>query len=167
MVVAGIDGSTKNTGISLMKDSELILHVLISLPKEKDPMKRIPQMLLKICEVLDQYEIDEVRMEKAFNKQNVKTTMQLANVAGGVMMYCTQRGIKFIHPEPSVWRKDVGLEQGRGINRETLKAEAIKAVKEIYGVDEGDDVAESILICRSAFDLPKINITEDDLWETN
>lgn len=164
MVVAGIDGSTKNTGISIMQDSELIFHTLISLPKEKDCMKRIPQMLLKICETLDQYEVDEVRMEKAFNKQNVKTTMQLANVAGGVMLYCAQRGIKFIHPEPSVWRKDVGLKQGSGVHRDTLKAEAVKAVKDIYGFDEGDDVAESVLICRSAFNLPKLNITEDDLW---
>lgn len=164
MLVAGIDGSTTNTGISIMQDGELVFHSLISLPKSNDAMKRIPQMLLKIGEILDQYEIDEVHMEKAFNKQNVKTTMQLANLAGGIMMYCAQKGIEFVHPMPSEWRAKIGVEQSNKIKREVLKAEAIKAVKREYGVDANDDVCESILIARSAFDLPKINITEDDLW---
>ena len=164
MVVAGIDGSTTNTGISIIQDCELIYHSLISLPKSNDAMKRIPQMLLKICEILDQYDIDEVHMEKAFNKQNIKTTMQLANLAGGVMMYCAQKGIKFIHPMPSEWRAKIGIEQSSKIKREVLKAEAIKAVQQEYGLNVGDDEAESILVARSAFDLPKINVTEDDLW---
>ena len=37
-----------------------------------------------------------------------------------------------------------------------LKKEAILAVENMYGVAVNDDVAESILIARSAFDLPKI-----------
>ena len=164
MIVAGIDGSTKNTGVSIMQDGELQFYTLIDCSKEKDVMKRIRQMLLKICAVLDQYDVDEVRMEKAFNKQNVDTTMKLANVAGGVMLYCAQHDIKFVHPEPSAWRKIIGLQQGKGVHREALKAEAILAVKREYGIDVGDDTAEAILLARSAFDLPKINVTEDDLW---
>ena len=42
--------------------------------------------------------------------------------------------------------------------------EAILAVKNEYGINVNDDVAESILIARSAFNLPKIEISEDDLW---
>ena len=164
MIVAGIDGSTKNTGIAIMQDGELKFYTLIDCSKEHDVMKRIGQMLLKICAILDKYNIDEVRMEKAFNKQNVDTTMKLANVAGGVMLYCAQHDIKFVHPEPSAWRKLVGLQQGKGVKRDTLKAEAILAVKQEYGVNANDDVCESILLARSAFDLPKINISEDDLW---
>ena len=59
---------------------------------------------------------------------------------------------------PSEWRKRIGLRQGRNIPRDELKAEAIAAVKQEYGLDVTNDEAESILIARSGFDLPKIVI---------
>lgn len=167
MVVAGIDASTKATGVAIMIDGDLVFRTFIDLHKEKDAAKRIPQMLLKICEVLDHYDIDKVYMEKAFSKQNVDTTMKLANLAGGIILYCAQNGIKFYNPLPSEWRARIGIEQSSKIKRDVLKAEAIRAVKNEYGIDANDDVCESILLARSAFDLPKINITEDDLWGEN
>lgn len=39
----------------------------------------------------------------------------------------------------------------------------MKAVKVAYGLDVLDDEADAILIGRSGFDLPKINITPDDV----
>lgn len=168
MVVAGIDASTKNTGVSIMRDGELVYHTLISINarKEPDAEKRIKTMLIKICEILDQYDIDAVYMEKAICKGgNVDVTIKLAYLSGGIYLYCIQNGIEFHNPLPPEWRKIVGISNGRGITRDIQKAEAIKAVKDTYGVDEGDDVAESICLARSAFDLPKFNITEDDLWK--
>lgn len=168
MVVAGIDASTKNTGICIMRNGELIYHTLISINarKEPDAEQRIKIMLTKICEILDQYDIDAVYMEKAICKGgNVDVTIKLAYLSGGIFLYCTQKEIEFHNPQPSMWRKTVGIATGRGITRETQKAEAIKAIKDTYGVDEGDDVAEAICLARSAFDLPKFDITEDDLWE--
>ena len=81
------------------------------------------------------------------------------------MLYCAKNNIEFIHPEPSVWRAKIKLGQGRGVKRDTLKAEAIAAVKLAYGLDVDDDTAEAILIARSAFDLPALNVDEDTLWE--
>ena len=164
MIVAGLDCSTNKSGISIMKDGELIFYTLIDLHKEKDVMKRIKNMLLQICEVLKQYDIDAVYMEKAFSKQNVDTTIKLANLSGGIILYCAQIDIEFNNPLPSEWRSQIGIEQSNKIKRDVLKAEAIKAVKNEYGIDVNDDVAESCLLARSAFNLPKIDITEDDLW---
>lgn len=165
MIVAGIDGSTKKTGISIMQDGELIFYTLIDLSRlTEDTMSRIQKMLFEIGEVLDGYFIDVVCMEKAFKNSNTQTTMMLANIAGGVMYYCAKHNIGFTHPEPSAWRKKIGFHTGRGVKRSELKAEAVKAVQNEYGITVGDDVAESVLLARSAFDLPKINMTEDDLW---
>ena len=164
MLVAGLDCSTNKSGISIMKDGELVFYTLIDLHKEKDVMKRIQKMLLQICEVLDNYNIDAIHVEKAFSKQNVDTTMKLANLSGGIMLYCAQNGIEFNNPLPTEWRSRIGIDQSNKIKRDVLKAEAIRAVKQEYGIDVGDDVAESCLLARSAFDLPKINITEDELW---
>ena len=164
LTVAGIDASTRNTGVSIMEDGNLIFYTLIDLHAEKDTMKRIQKMLLAVCDILDKYDIDEIHMEKAFNKQNTDTTMKLANLAGGIMLYCAKNDIGFFNPMPSEWRKRIGMSQGNKVKRDVLKAEAIMAVKNEYGIDANDDVCESILLARSAFDLPKINITEDDLW---
>lgn len=165
MLVVGIDGSTNSTGLSVMEDGELKFRTLIDLHKEKNAMKRIQNMLLKICEILDQYDIDAVYMEKSVLKTNVDTVQKLANLAGGIMLYCAKNNIAFSHPLPSEWRAKIGIKQSNKIKREVLKEEAILAVKNEYGINVNDDVAEAILIARSAFDLPKINILEDDLWE--
>jgi Holliday junction resolvasome RuvABC endonuclease subunit len=167
MIVAGIDASTTATGVCVMQDGSLIYRTLISISpqKEKDAEKRIKTMLMKMCEILDQYDIDSIYMEKAICKGgNVDVTIKLAYLSGVMYLYCAQNGIEFHNPLPAEWRKRIGIAQGRGVKRETQKAEAILAVKKEYGINVNDDVAESILICRSAFDLPKLEISEDDLW---
>ena len=142
------------------------LQVTIDPRKEPDADVRVKMMLVNICAVLDKYNVDVLCMEKAIGKGgNVDTVIKLAYLSGGMALYCMQHDIEFNNPTPSMWRKVVGISQGRGIKRDVQKAEAIKAVKDEYGIDEGDDVAESILIARSAFNLPKLNISEDDLWE--
>lgn len=168
MVVAGLDCSTTKSGVAIMSDGELQFYTLIDLHKEKDVIKRMSDMMLKLCEILDRYELDEVHIEKAIMKGgNVDTTQKLSYLSGAIMLYCAQKNIKFINPLPSQWRSKIGVQQSNKVKREVLKAEAIKAVKKEYGVIAGDDVSESILLARSAFDLPKLNITEDDLWEEN
>jgi Holliday junction resolvasome RuvABC endonuclease subunit len=164
MLVAGVDASTTATGVSVMKDGELIYYELIAIDskKEKDAYKRIKEMLIRICAILDKYKIDKIYMEKAICKGgNVDITIKLAYLSGGMSLYCIQKDIEFHNPLPSEWRKNVGIPNGRGILRDAQKASAIKAVKDEYGIDVGDDVAESICLARSAFKLPKFKIEED------
>lgn len=165
MRVAGVDASTKCTGVSVMLDGKLEYYTLIDLHKEKDVIKRMEMMVYKICEELDKYELDKIYTEKCICRGgNVDSTQKLSYLSGAIMLYCVQRGIEFNNPLPSVWRKRIGIEQSSKIKRDILKAEAVLAVKKEYGIDVGDDIAESILLTRSAFDLPKIEISEDDLW---
>lgn len=164
MVVAGIDASTTATGVSVMKDGELIYYELIAIDskKEKDAYKRIKEMLIRICAILDGYEIDKVYMEKAICKGgNVDITIKLAYLSGGMSLYCIQKDIEFHNPTPASWRASVGIKNGRGVLREEQKAQAIQAVKDWYGIDVGDDIAEATLIARSAFKLSKLQIEEE------
>lgn len=163
MVVAGIDASTTATGVSIMCDGELLYYELIAIDskKEKDAYKRIKEMLVRICGILDRYEIDKVYMEKAICKGgNVDITIKLAYLSGGMSLYCIQKNIEFNNPLPSTWRASVGIKNGRGVLRDEQKAQAIQAVKDWYGIDVGDDVAEATLIARSAFKLPKLQIED-------
>ena len=164
MRVAGVDASTKMSGVAIMSDGVLERYLLIDLHKEKDAIKRIKMMMIQIAEILDMYQLDKVYMEKSICKGgNVDTTQKLSYLAGGIMFYCAQNEIEFVNPLPSEWRKHVGLRQGSKITRDELKAEAVCAVKNAYGIDVNNDVAEATLLARSAFDLPKIEIMEDDL----
>lgn len=163
MLVAGIDASTKATGVSIMRDGELIYYTLIAIDSKKvpDAYDRIKKMFVQICDILDKYDIDVMYMEKAICKGgNVDVTIKLAYLSGGMSLYCVQKNIEFHNPTPSEWRKVVGISNGRGVVRDTQKAEAIKAVKDEYGIDVGDDVAEAICLSRSAFKLPKFNIAK-------
>ena len=166
MLVAGIDASTTATGVSLMQDGELLYYELIAIDskKEKDAYKRVQEMLIRICAILDRYTVDKVYMEKAICKGgNVDITIKLAYLSGGMYLYCTQNNIEFNNPAPSTWRASVGIPNGRGILRADQKASAIKAVKMEYHIDVGDDVAESICLARSAFKLPKFDFAKDEL----
>jgi Holliday junction resolvasome RuvABC endonuclease subunit len=165
MRIAGIDASTNKTGIAIFVDGKYETHTLIDLHKIKDPDVRIPNMMVSICDYLDEHKVDRVIMEESILKTNIDTVKKLSNLAGAVMYYTAVNGIEFELALPSVWRKRIGLTQGKTVKRETLKAEAILVVKQEYDMDITDDECEAILMARSGFDLPKIVITEDDVWE--
>lgn len=166
MKIVGIDGSTNKTGIAVFEDGKYITHTLIDCHKITDAYERIPKMASEIYKYLDSVgDIDAIIMEKSVLKTNVAAVQKLSNLAGAIMMYAYQKGIKFEHPIPTEWRKKIGLQQSSKIKRDVLKAEAILAVKQEYGLDVTDDIAESILLGRSGFNLPKIVITEEDIFE--
>lgn len=165
MVIAGIDASTNKTGIAIFADGKYFEHTLIDLHKIKDSTERIPKMMIAICEYLDEFVVDKIIMEESMMTNNISTVKMLSNIAGAVMYYAANNGIEFEFALPTHWRKKIGLSQSSKIKRDVLKAEAILAVKQEYNMELTDDEAESLLIARSGFNLPKIVITEDDVWD--
>lgn len=162
MKIIGIDASTNKTGIAVFQDKKYVEHTLIDLHKIKNPSERIPKMMLAICDYLDRHQIDKIVMEESMMTNNILTVKMLSNIAGAVMYYAASHDIEFEFTLPSHWRKKIGLSQSSKIKRDVLKAEAIAAVKQEYGLDVTDDEAESLLIARSGFDLPKIVLVDDD-----
>lgn len=162
MKVIGIDASTNKTGIAVFQDEKYVEHTLIDLHKIKNSSERIPKMMMAICDYLDKHKVDKVIMEESMMTNNISTVKMLSNIAGAVMCYAASHGIEFEFSLPTHWRKKIGLSQSNKIKRDVLKAEAIAAVKQEYGLDVTDDEAESLLIARSGFDLPKIVLVDDD-----
>lgn len=164
MKIVGIDASTNCTGIAVFCDGKYVEHTLIDLHKIKDSAVRVPKMMVAICKYLDEQNVDKIIMEESMLTTNAATMKMLSNIAGAVMYYAASHDIKFEFALPTHWRKKIGLSQSNKIKRDVLKAEAIQAVKQEYGMDLSDDESEAVLIARSGFDLPKIVITEDDIW---
>jgi Holliday junction resolvasome RuvABC endonuclease subunit len=161
MRIIGIDGATKITGIAVFDDGEYVTHKLFSF--SGDASVRIPKMMMAICNFIKEYKPDKIIMEKSMLTNNIDTVQKLSNLAGAVMFYCYSKGIPFEHQYPSQWRQKIGLTQGARVKKEVLKAEAIAAVKQEYGMNLTDDEAEAILIARSGFDLPKITLEDDEI----
>lgn len=162
MRIVGIDASTQKSGIAIFENGKYITHTLIDLHKEKDIMVRIPCMINEICAKLDEYRPDKILLEETVLSSNTDTLKKLAYLAGGIMAYAYKNNIEFQLLLPTEWRKRIGMSQSKKIKRETLKAEAIKTVLQEYKINVTDDEAESILIARSGFDLPKININTEN-----
>ena len=160
MRIIGIDGATVKSGIAVFDDGKYVTHKLLSF--SGDAETRIPKMMMAICNFIKEYEPDKIIMEKSMLTNNIDTVQKLSNLAGAVMFYCYNKGIPFEHQYPSQWRKKIGLTQGSKVKKDVLKAEAIAAVKQEYGLDLTDDEAEAVLITRSGFDLPKIVLVDDD-----
>lgn len=161
MRIVGIDGATKKSGVAVFDDGKYVTHKLFSFTGDADV--RIPKMMMAICNFIKEYAPDKIIMEKSMLTNNIDTVQKLSNLAGAVMFYCYNKGIPFEHQYPSQWRKKIGLTQGSKVKKEVLKAEAIAAVKQEYGLDLTDDEAEAILITRSGFDLPKIVLDDDEI----
>lgn len=162
MIVVGIDASSNKTGIAILRDGKYVEHTLIDLHKVKNSAERISKMMLAICGYLAEHKIDKIMMEESMMTNNIVTVKMLSNIAGAVMYYAVSHGIEFELTLPTHWRKKIGLSQSKKIKRDELKAEAIAAVQYEYRLNVTDDEAESLLIARSGFDLPKIVLTEDD-----
>ena len=120
-------------------------------------------MMLSICDYLEKHNIDKIVMEESMMTNNILTVKMLSSIAGAVMYYAASHNIEFQLDLPSAWRRRIGLAQGRSVKRDVLKAEAIDAVKQEYGMILTDDECESILIARSGFDLPKIVLDDDEI----
>ena len=164
MVIAGIDASTKKTGIAIMNDGKYETHVLLDHHKETDVHKRIELMVRDIWDTLDKFQPDVVRMEESMMTTNIDVVKKLSNLAGAVWTWCIMNQRPFVLILPTAWRKAIGLTQGK-TKRDALKVEAMLAVKQEYGLEVTDDAAEAILVARSGFDLPKIVLPEnDDGW---
>lgn len=163
MRIAGIDASSNKTGIAIFEDGKYVEHILIDLHKNKDPDTRIPKMMVEICKYLKTHRVDKIIMEKSMMKNNIDTVQKLSQIAGAVMLYAATKNMQFQFVYPSEWRKTVGLQQSTQIKREVLKEEAMRAVKQEYDMELTDDECEALLIARSGFDLPKIEVDIDDL----
>jgi hypothetical protein len=106
-------------------------------------------LLSWLCAILSKHEVDvivleEVRPEQGL--QNIKTHKALMYLQGAFYLLVQERfkhiKIEFLYPNE--WRSKCGIKTGPGVRRPSLKPLDIKFVKETYGLDVNDDIADAI-----------------------
>lgn len=151
MRVVSIDASTKCTGIALFIDSEYKEHTLIDLHTVKNTDIRLKRMMQEIKKVLNEYKPDLIVMEECLLKVNVAAVKLLSYVAGAIISWSVDNDVEFIFKLPTEWRATIKIVQGPKVTRDQLKQEAMDMVKEKFGLEVSDDIAEAILLGYSMF----------------
>ena len=170
MMVLALDLSTKNSGWAVYKNQELIAHGCIS-ATNSNLYERIHIMCENVEKIVKKYNISKSIIEDVFpedvhNNRNVFNALMY--LQGFITDVLNTYKIEFKFYTASEWRKKCGIHTGRGIKRESLKAQDIKFVQNQFGIKVNDDEADAICIGFAAVGgtiaTPQI-ITDEDGFE--
>ena len=148
MKVLSIDASTKSTGFALFDGKELKSYKYVT-ASSNDLANKKKKMVNALYEILSKHKVDvivleEVRPEQGL--QNIKTHKALMYLQGAFYLLIQEqfKSIKIEYLYPNEWRSKCGIKTGAGVRRASLKPLDIKFVKETYGLDVNDDIADAI-----------------------
>lgn len=153
MYLLSLDLSTKSSGWAVFNDGILIDYGCIT-ASSTDLIKRIKKMTDELqISALNKYEIgkvivEEVRPEGGYGVGNQKTHKALMWLQAAVafMLHDNYPTVELEYIYPSSWRASLGIKNGRGIKRQTLKEADVEFVKTKYRINVNDDVADAICI---------------------
>lgn len=148
--ILSFDQSTKISAYSIFIGGKYIEYGVIDLHKMKDTSERVRAMGVELCNTIEKYNPDKVVIEEVAQQSNPMTLKLLARIQGVIIGFCAAHNIDTYIVEPSKWRSTLYFHQGAGVKREELKAQAIKYVKENYGLDATEDECEALCINEAA-----------------
>lgn len=149
MKILAFDQSTAVTGFSIWQDGILFDYGVIDLHKNDNTDERIKDMITHIANTIQECNPNKVVIEEVAQQSNAKVLKILARLQGAILYMCMQRGIPCSIIEPAKWRSKIGLTIGPSVKRAELKRQAILHVKDKFGLDVVEDVAEAICIGES------------------
>lgn len=155
--VLAFDQSTKISAHSIFIDGKYVECGVIDLHKMKDTSERVRAMGVELCRVIEKYNPNKVVIEEVAQQSNPMTLKLLARIQGVIIGFCAAHNIDTYIVEPSKWRSSLHFYQGAGVKREELKAQAIKHVKDVYGLDLSEDECESLCINEAAHKIFNLN----------
>lgn len=152
MNILSLDLSTKSTGWAYFEEGNLKAHGCIT-ASSTDLINRIQKIVNELKKEIAEFKIskivvEEVRPEGGYGVGNLKTHRALMWLQAAVAFWIHDDyptiDIDYIYP--SSWRATLGIKNGRGIKRMTLKEADIEFVKNKYSIIVNDDEADAICI---------------------
>ena len=97
--------------------------------------------------------VEEVRPEGGYGVGNTKTHRALMwlQAATAFLIHDNYSSVEIEYIYPSSWRAALGIKNGRGIKRTSLKEQDIQYVQEKYNITVNDDEADAICIGLSQY----------------
>lgn len=141
--IIAFDQATENFGLSIFDNGKLVFYQLYKF--DGLVVNRLVKIRKFIDEiVIDRWQPDVIYCEDIqYQNANIMTYKILAMLLGNIQELCCEKGIECNVVSPNVWRKYAGT---AGKDRKQEKALSVAVVKQKYGVQVTDDIAEAILI---------------------
>lgn len=152
MKILALDLSTQSTGWCIYDGTKLQNFNLIT-ASSTDVIKRIKKITNEIQHILNtnsdicEIIIEEVRPQNnQYGVGNLHTHRVLMWLQASVnfMIHDNFPNIQIKYVYPNEWRAACGIKTGAGVKRKSLKQADINFVKQQYGVDVNDDIADAI-----------------------
>ena len=147
------DQASITSGYSVFEDGKYVDSGIIVKDKKIPIIERIPKMAEAICMKIKEHSPDIVVIEGIQNQGSIKTTLDLARLQGGIMMWCDIKKIPLHILMPSEWRSELKYQQGKLVKREELKKQSLDYVKKYFELEKSEDEAEAICIGAAACNL--------------
>ena len=151
-MILAIDASTKASGIAVFNENELIYYTCKTNNKP-DVLDRIQYMVEQIQDIYLEYAPDNIVMQQVLpeqvgHNQNVYKALIYLQAAVVTMFHQYDKKVQLV--VASHWRKNCGIQTGKGITRDRLKQSSVNLVKGIYNIDVNDDISDAICLGLSA-----------------
>lgn len=174
MNIMSIDASTKSCGVAIYQNNILTYYDCLT-ASSTDLIKRIQKITKELQDVLNGSSIDIIVLEEVrpqigqYGAGNIQTHRALMWLQAAIafMVHDNFPKIKIEYVYPSEWRKVLGIKQGAGVKRETLKAADIQWVKTKFNIDVNDDIADAIGIGFSYLKEKEIECNAKPMSELN
>ena len=141
--IIAFDQATEHFGLSIWDNGELVFYSLYNFTGDLvSRLLKIKQFIQQI--VIDSWKPDFIVMEDIQQQHGAIITYKiLAMLLGVIEVTCKENNIKYEVVSPNTWRKYAGT---CGKNRKEEKILSVAKVKEKFGINVSDDIAEAILI---------------------
>ena len=144
--LVSFDQATKCTAWAAFDGTDLLKWDAIILPQSVSADQRIIEMTHQIEVILQRYRPKIVVIEDVQKQASEHTVILLARLQGLIIGLCDRLKIPCKLMLPTVWRKHLGLRQGKSVTRQECKEQAIEFVRKSYGLNVGEDICEAICI---------------------
>lgn len=143
-----IDSSTNATGYAFFINGVLKSCSTCDYSYIKNTQKRIDNMILFICEMIENEHPDIVVTELTVVNRNAEAQRNLTMILGAIRYKCLELKIEYYSLRPTEWRKLIkDKEEKIPRKREELKKWSINKIKSIYNIETtSDDLSDAILI---------------------
>ena len=167
MKTLALDLSTKSSGQAIYNNKDLENYGCIS-ATSSNLYKRIEKMEQELTTVLSENKIDKVVIEDVVPddvRNNGTVFRALMHLQGCICAMLDKFNLKPEFVVAAHWRKLCGIRTGAGIKRESLKPKDIEFVKNQFGLNVNDDIADAICIGFAAvggeIKIPTTIVTDD------
>ena len=150
MRILGIDPGTKIVGLGIIeirdKKAYYIHHSSLDLRREKDSNKKLVEVFKKVSEIINQYNINEISLEKAYRGKDYHASELLNQVRGIILLIGGLKNIP-VYEYPPAKVKRVVTGNGRAEKFEVARIVEYTLSQKLEGAYDSTD-ALALALCR-------------------